>query len=197
VEDDDIERKRALHRERDARYRAAHPERMRERKARYRTEHAERERAHAAQYREAHHEQLRARKNRQYAENRDAILARKRASDSKPSVRMRRLVDSARTRMLRDGGEFDPGLRAALIADPPTACACCGALLDYSMGRGPDRARSPSLDRIDNTRGYTLENVAVICFRCNRVKGSSSLARLEVRLAELETIIDYVKRHHQ
>lgn len=56
--------------------------------------------------------------------------------------------------------------------------------LDFRMGRGfKDRTASPSLDRFDNSKGYTVENVVIICWRCNVVKGHGLVAELEVVLA--------------
>jgi len=45
-------------------------------------------------------------------------------------------------------------------------CPCCGVLLDYAGGSGhnPDGA---NIDRIDSSRGYELDNVQILCRRCN------------------------------
>lgn len=67
-----------------------------------------------------------------------------------------------------------------LVANPPTHCACCRKKLDYSTGRGLDKRDSPSLDRWDNSQGYTLENTKVICYRCNELKRDATLAEMKV-----------------
>jgi hypothetical protein len=46
---------------------------------------------------------------------------------------------------------------------------------------------SPSLDRIDNTKGYVKENVQVISWRANRIKGDASLT-------DLLCIVDYMNK---
>ena len=51
----------------------------------------------------------------------------------------------------------------------------------------------PSLDRIDSTRGYTLDNVAVICGRCNRLKSDASLSELKLLVAYVERELPHVK----
>jgi hypothetical protein len=102
-----------------------------------------------------------------------------------PVNRMRLLVNGAILRAKKDGREFDEGLRDQLMASPPLNCGCCKAVLDYSMRRG-NRALSPSLDRFDNTRGYTKLNVVVICMRCNEVKGTATVS-------ELERVIAYMR----
>jgi len=83
------------------------------------------------------------------------------------------------------GHPFDVRLRYVLVANPPTHCGCCGKQLDYSTGRGINKRDSPSLDRWDNSQGYTLENTRVICYRCNELKRDATLA-------ELETVVRYM-----
>ena len=38
------------------------------------------------------------------------------------------------------------------------------------------RINAPSIDRIDNTVGYTIHNIGIVCFRCNELKTSKSLS---------------------
>jgi hypothetical protein len=139
-------------------------------------------------YRQENREALRAKGRKHYTDNRDAYLVKKRAALQVPANRMRRLWSAARIRAIRKGLDCSTDLREMLTAAPPANCTCCGCTLDYSTGRGHDKDHSPSLDRIDNGKGYTVENVAVICMRCNWVKGDASLA-------ELEMIANYMRRH--
>jgi len=39
---------------------------------------------------------------------------------------------------------------------------------------------APSLDRIDSTKGYTLDNVWIISWRSNRLKNNATLQELEM-----------------
>jgi len=53
----------------------------------------------------------------------------------------------------------------------------------------PDKKQkdsSPSLDRIDNTKGYVKGNVAVICYRANWLKNNANVK-------EIEAILRYMK----
>lgn len=108
-----------------------------------------------------------------------------------PSVRLRALYRGAIRRARRVGLEcasveaFQKALQPA-----PTNCACCGIALNYAppkVRRGRDRG-FPSLDRIDNRLGYTLDNVAVVCHACNTLKSNASIA-------DLEMIIAYIRRN--
>jgi hypothetical protein len=56
-------------------------------------------------------------------------------------------------------------------------CECCGKELVSGIGKGIKHAsnNSPSIDRIIPELGYTVGNVAVICFRCNEVKHNATI----------------------
>lgn len=45
------------------------------------------------------------------------------------------------------------------------------------------RETSPSLDRIDSTRGYTLDNVQIISWKANRIKSYATVEELEAVIA--------------
>lgn len=72
-----------------------------------------------------------------------------------------------------DRSELTVGnLRDKLVDD----CSICGCKLNY--GRGYNKMHNevrgivsrPSLDRIDNDRGYEPDNVQIICVECNSEK---------------------------
>ncbi len=94
---------------------------------------------------------------------------------AKPTNRMLYLYKKA---ILR-GHPFELRVRYVLVANPPTHCACCEKQLDYSTGRGFNKRDSPSLDRWDNSRGYTLDNTRVVCYRCNELKRDATLDEIK------------------
>jgi hypothetical protein len=50
-------------------------------------------------------------------------------------------------------------------------CECCNIQLDIGRkGVGCKNDASPSFDRFDLAKGYTLENTALVCWRCNNIK---------------------------
>jgi hypothetical protein len=66
--------------------------------------------------------------------------------------------------------ELDFNLTVESI-DWPTHCPVFGFEFDYSKRRNPaGKTTSPSLDRIDNSKGYTLDNVQVISNLANTMK---------------------------
>ena len=63
--------------------------------------------------------------------------------------------------------------------------------LPYYLGNGKQGGKThpltPSLDRFDNTKGYTQDNVFIISWRANAVKSNASIE-------ELESVLNYMKR---
>jgi hypothetical protein len=100
------------------------------------------------------------------------------------------LARSAIKRSQVNGLECDEVyLRDVVGQQRPTECPCCGIEIDY--GRSKDNRpleHGPSLDRIDCTKGYIAGNIDIICWRCNAIKRDATLA-------ELETIVSYMRRH--
>lgn len=69
----------------------------------------------------------------------------------------------------------DLGLEFNLTIDDIVIPECC-PILGMKLTRTSDsKDDSPSLDRIDNDRGYTRGNVVVISFRANRIKGNATI----------------------
>lgn len=73
----------------------------------------------------------------------------------------------ARRRARTRGIEFDIELEDVCI---PEVCPVLGISLVPSVGSPKDN--SPSLDRIDPSKGYIKGNVAVVSYRLNRLKNS-------------------------
>lgn len=71
---------------------------------------------------------------------------------------------------LKRGLEFSIDRKDFLI---PEVCPVLGIRLDRSS-----RDHTPSLDRRDNSIGYTKENTIVVSWRANRIKSDASIAEL-------------------
>lgn len=55
----------------------------------------------------------------------------------------------------------------------------------HHIGDG-NRNNSPSVDRIDPTKGYTKDNICIISYKANRLKNNATLE-------ELEKILEYTR----
>lgn len=104
-------------------------------------------------------------------------------------ARVRSLVSHARYRSKSSGHKFDEGLYELLSDNASDRCPVCGK--EFNL-KGRDEKRgikdSPTLDRVDNDRGYELDNVAVICYDCNSKKSHSSVM-------DMVSILEYMLKH--
>ena len=85
-----------------------------------------------------------------------------------------RLINSARTTAWARGLKFN--LRRGDIV-VPRRCPVLGILLRFTPGQRTDS--TPSIDRINNRRGYTRGNVVVVSWRANYLK--RDMTRDEIR----------------
>jgi len=74
----------------------------------------------------------------------------------------------------------------------PEICPVLGIPLFPSVGNGRKHPalipNSPSVDRLDNDKGYTPDNIRVISMRANDIKSNATLD-------ELEAVVAYVKEN--
>jgi hypothetical protein len=94
------------------------------------------------------------------------------------------LYYAARRRAKRDGVPFE--ITRNDIPPIPDICPVLGIPLFRKKGRGPCE-NSPTLDKIDNSKGYTKDNIAIVSFRANRLKA-------DMTLEELDAIRRYISR---
>ena len=66
----------------------------------------------------------------------------------------------------------------------PDVCPVLG--IPLQIGSGRPSANSPTLDRRDNSKGYTPENTFVISYRANSIKSDATPE-------ELEKVLSYAK----
>lgn len=138
------------------------------------------------QYYERNAQRLRERANTYYQENRDVVLKRNRAyvqnngekvkANRKrywhetrkqkekvdwhtPEGRAAKLLRTARAMAPRRGLAFEIGIDNILPAMLAGKCQVTGIPFDMLSARGPFR---PSIDRIDSSRGYEIDNVQLV-----------------------------------
>jgi|688.fasta_scaffold192409_5 hypothetical protein len=68
----------------------------------------------------------------------------------------------------------------------PDKCPLLGIPLECHRGKGSQQGNSPSLDRIDPTKGYIKGNVWVISNRANTLKNDATLQELELLVENLK-----------
>lgn len=84
------------------------------------------------------------------------------------------LLYLCRARAKRKGIPFSISIEDVNI---PDVCPVLG--IPISVGDGKHHDGSPTIDRIDNDRGYVKDNVMVISFRANSLKRNASLDEMK------------------
>lgn len=91
-----------------------------------------------------------------------------------------KLYYSAKTRATKKGLEFSITVDDIVI---PKRCPVLGITLKAGVGGGTVSVAklesSPTLDRIDNSKGYTPDNICVISLRANNLKRDATLYEME------------------
>jgi hypothetical protein len=93
----------------------------------------------------------------------------------------RQLLVQARTRAKKLGIEFTLTISEIEI---PEKCPVLG--IDLYTNKGKAGYNSPSLDRIDSTKGYVPGNVKVISYRANWLKGNANIEEVRSILKYME-----------
>lgn len=90
----------------------------------------------------------------------------------------------AKQRSQKTGREFSLNFSDIII---PDVCPILGIEINVNSGKSGAYKNSPSLDRIDNSKGYTKDNIQVISQLANAMKCHASID-------ELHKFADWVNR---
>lgn len=129
-----------------------------------------------------------------YNENKQVILKNMReyAENNKQNISIRKrdwyinnlrhmMWKNAKRRAKDKGIDFSIKEEDIVITD---VCPVLGIPLIVGVVRNDN---SPTLDRIDNTKGYIVGNIRVISWRANRIKGDATSK-------EISLVLEYMKR---
>ena len=130
-----------------------------------------------AKYRKRHPKRVKANRKKHYKREAATALARRTDPERWPTAVMPHL----RSRAKQYGRVFTITPSDIRV---PARCPVLGFPIVVNEGR-PQR-NSPSVDRIDNTLGYTPDNVCVISHRANQLKRNASLDELKRIVAYME-----------
>lgn len=152
-------------------YREKHKERLLEEARQRYKDNPEYTKKHSSLWHEKNRERSLENKREWNKKNRERISAKDRAlRETSPEVF---LLSGAKTRASKRGLEFD------LVLEDIKVPAVCPLLeIPLVIGQGKVAPGSPSLDRIDNGKGYVKGNVWVISYQANSMKNNSSAEEL-------------------
>lgn len=139
------------------------------------------QRRRSRKYYDGHKESEKARSSKWLRENGKRVneLAVVRRSKKLPPSQV--LFNNAKSRAKAQGLSFDLEVSDLAV---PSVCPVLGIPLAVSTGFA--KAGSPSVDRIDPTRGYVKGNVAVISHKANTIKSDSTVQEIRAVLAYME-----------
>jgi len=89
------------------------------------------------------------------------------------TVLFRQLKNSA----IKRGIEFNLDLSDLNEISFPITCPILGMPLHFNRGKVEDN--SYSVDRMDSTQGYTIDNIIIVSYRANRLKSDATLKELK------------------
>lgn len=89
---------------------------------------------------------------------------------------LHKLVLRAKNRAKKNGWEFTINEADVSI---PARCPVLGIKLALGLGSRGAKDFSPTLDRMDNTKGYVKGNVCVLSWRANRLKNNGTVDEFE------------------
>ena len=126
--------------------------------------------------------QRRAANKRYYARHCDRIKADRLEN---PLDARRRMLARVKSRAKRLGIPFDLDIEDFSI---PERCPVLGFHIKPNSGRRRYFGDSPSLDRIEPSKGYVKGNVRVISARANLLKSDATVEELRAVLSDLERL---------
>lgn len=102
------------------------------------------------------------------------------------NYRLQMLLNASKQRAKLKNIEHTLTLEELIAAYPEdNKCPVFGTELKF--GNAGFRDNSPSIDKIDPTKGYTLDNIQVLSWRANRLKADATVE-------ELELLLNYMKQ---
>lgn len=117
------------------------------------------------------------------ARNPERMKTLRRKADAKrysdPEKRRVAVYTKVKHRARQVGREFTLTLEDIVI---PKKCPVLGIPLEFSINKGRKAQaafNSPSIDRVDSTKGYVKDNIRIISNRANLLKGTATLHEME------------------
>jgi hypothetical protein len=108
--------------------------------------------------------------------------ARKQEKRTQHLYRVRMLLNASRQRARQKDRENTLTLEDILNIWPPdNKCPVFG--FDLEWNSSGFRETSPSIDRIDSSKGYTTDNIQILSWKANRIKAYATVEELEAVVA--------------
>lgn len=130
------------------------------------------------------HEQDSIRKKFEHSLDPEKFRLRAEKKRNQPLGREKQMFYSARIRAAQKGIEFSLKLEDIKI---PAICPVFNVPFTPLYGNGV-QPHSPSIDRIDNSKGYTPDNISIISWRANSLKSDGNISEFKQLVNYLENV---------
>lgn len=149
--------------------------------------------AYAKKYRQEHPEVVKQRAHQSWLYRRTnaekVAKMRAQARLNSPKYYLKGIFDAAKKRAKQKNLEFTITEQDIVI---PEKCPILGIDIFTNRGKGKICNNSPSLDRVDNSKGYTSDNVRIISYLANRMKNNATLPELLMFIKNLPIYLESV-----
>lgn len=122
-------------------------------------------------------------KNR-IGEKKALAIRKKRNSKNRMHDTVSYLYSEAKSRAKRNNMKFSISKSDIII---PKKCPVLGIPIKRNSGKNGPWDYSPTIDRMDNKKGYTKDNICVISWKANKLKNNASLK-------EMEAVVKYMRK---
>lgn len=143
---------------------------------------------YSKKWKQKHSKELSEKRRKRYAETK-GLEVKKREELRKQKYPLRRrcqllrsgMNDRAKLKNIKFDKEFfTVNYLMERLSENPN-CECCGKKLDIEFKVNKKfNDNSPSMDRVDPNNGYTKENTAILCWRCNKHKQDATSQELRI-----------------
>lgn len=98
------------------------------------------------------------------------------------------MLSNAMHRAQRRGAKFDRAALEELLDNAPDRCPVFGTLFAVRRGVRGVVDTAPTVDRLDNSKGYVRGNMCLISWKANRVKNDATLS-------DLTAVVTWLRSH--
>tara|TARA_R110002012_G_scaffold133280_2_gene286436 strand:- start:3760 stop:4227 length:468 start_codon:yes stop_codon:yes gene_type:complete len=113
-------------------------------------------------------------RGQKWRDNNAEVIAAKNAKDNSDVAR--RMLYRSKSRAKKKGLDFNLEISDIQV---PDVCPVLGITLNFKQGKKGYHPDSPSLDRIDPSKGYVKGNVQVMSARANLLKNDATVEELQ------------------
>lgn len=139
------------------------------------------------QYYQKNKENISARSKARWEANKEKIKEDRKAAYNDDTNYAKYILQRCQERARRKDLECTITIKDIVI---PEICPVLGIRLERNKGTGKAAPNSPSVDRIDSSKGYTPDNIQILSYKANCMKNNATAE-------ELRLFAEWVLKQHE